>query len=113
MDLLYLSPGSQIYIGRPAKQPSEELRAALSRSVYRFNAIAEAHLPQVYITGAMKSAGVVLVISTVADANEIAQIIEQIKLDLLNFPDFNLLVLPLSYDSDIWKIVREQKCQLR
>jgi len=53
------------------------------------------------------------VISTVADANEIAQIIEQIKLDLLNFPDFNLLVLPLSYDSDIWKIVREQKCQLR
>ena len=64
MQRIRVSAGSEVFLGAPAQPMDPEIVAAISRIVDGTPEIIEAHLPQVFVSDAMKVPAQVLVIVT-------------------------------------------------
>ena len=65
MQRMRVPAGSQVFLGAPAEPMEPEIVAAIGRLVDGAPEIIEAHLPQVFVSGAMQAPAQVLVIVTV------------------------------------------------
>jgi hypothetical protein len=65
MQRMRIPVGSQVFLRAPAQPMVPEIVAAISRLVVGAPEINEAHLPQVFVSGAMQAPTQVLVIVTV------------------------------------------------
>ena len=64
MQQIRVPAGSEVFLGAPSEPMEPEIVAAISRLVDGAPEIIEAHLPQVYVSGAMQAPAQVLVIVT-------------------------------------------------
>jgi hypothetical protein len=87
--------GSNVFLGRPAKPMEPEIAAAIGTLVASIPEITEAHLPQVFVPGAMEHPAQVLVI-VVMDADS-SRALETLRPGLGR-------ILPAGRALDVWPI---------
>ena len=107
--MTYLPPGTQIFIGAPAKPMPAELVLEIGRALGIIDGIGEAYLPQVYSKGRFDPPAQVLVVVLEDGAPVRTQQISEALQRIL--PEGQYLdVLELRSDNPLMKMVRETKC---
>jgi SseB protein C-terminal domain len=95
MQRIRLPAGSQVFLGAPAEPMEPEIVAAISRLVDGAPEIMEAHLPQVFVSGAMQAPAQVLVIVT--DDRDVPLALDKVGAGLGR-------ILPSGRSIDVWPL---------
>ncbi len=108
-ELIYLPDGAQLFVGRPAKPLPDAVNQSIKLATIESGIASEAHLPHAFIPGIMREPGAVLVILSSALPDLLSRGVDEISAKCgLN----SLFVLPLSQNSELWQLVRQQNCRL-
>jgi SseB protein C-terminal domain len=110
MQQIRVPAGSRVFLGAPAKPMEPEIVAAIGRLVDNAPEIIEAHLPQVFVPGAMEAPAQVLVIVTVDSDSQ--QALEKLGSGLGRIvpPGRSIDAWPLSPDDKLLPTVRAAGC---
>jgi hypothetical protein len=95
MQRIRVPAGSQVFLGAPAEPMEPEIVAAISRLVDGAPEIIEAHLPQVFVSGAMQAPAQVLVIVTLDRDTQLA--LDKVGAGLGR-------ILPSGRSMDVWPL---------
>ena len=95
MQQLQVPAGSQVFLGAPAKPMEPEIVAAISRLLDGVPEIIEAHLPQVFVSGAVQAPAQVLVIVTVE--RDVQRALDKVGAGLGT-------ILPSERSMDVWPL---------
>ena len=112
MHRIRVPAGSQVFLGAPAEPMEPEIVAAISRLVDGAPEIIEAHLPQVFVSGAMQAPAQVLVIVTVD--RDVQSALDKVGASLGHLlpPGRSLDVWPLSPMDKLLPTVRGAGCRV-
>ncbi len=109
-----MKAGTQVMIGAPAQPMEAERLEALRSLLNGEEAIAEAHLPQMFAPGAMNAPGKVLVVILKPDA-VVETVMERLDEGLKKILGDNeyLDVLPVSHNNPLLEDFRNVQCRLK
>jgi len=105
--------GSRVLVGAPAKPMSVDVSGAIARLIASLPAVAEAHLPQLYIRGQIDPPAQVLVVVAAPGADEGA-LLRQIGAEMAGIlpSGMHIDAFPLPQDSPLLPGVRRAGCQI-
>jgi hypothetical protein len=113
MEAREIGAGTQVMIGAPARPMPRAQQAAIAGALAKVEGIVEAHLPEIYVPGAMDEAAQVLVVVLDARAS-VEETMHAITCSLAQLltEDSRLDIFPLTSDSGMLTGVRAAGCQI-
>jgi hypothetical protein len=113
MEAREIGAGTQVLIGAPSQPMPRAQQAALADALAKISGVVEAHLPQLFVTGAMTEPAQVLVVVLERDVN-VEETMHEITCALAQLltEDSRLDVFPLTKESGMLAGVRDAGCQI-
>jgi hypothetical protein len=113
MEAREIGAGTEVLIGAPAQPMPRAQQAALADALAKISGVVEAHLPQLFVPGAMTETAQVLDVVLERDVN-VEETMHEITCALAQLltEDSRLDVFPLIKESGMLAGVRDAGCQI-